>query len=81
RPYSDDERDHVEKGILEVYDSFTTHDAEGRNLSKERVIELGRGRIWSGQVALDRGLVDELGDLRSGLARARELAGLPADAP
>jgi len=81
RPYSDDEREHVEKGILEVYDRFTTRVAEGRNLSKERVNELGRGRIWSGQDALDRGLVDELGDLRTGLARARELAGLPADAP
>ncbi|MDR6219429.1 signal peptide peptidase SppA [Deinococcus soli (ex Cha et al. 2016)] len=81
RPYTDDEREHVEKGILEVYDRFTNRVAEGRNLSKERVNELGRGRIWSGQDALDRGLVDELGDLRTGLARARELAGLPADAP
>ncbi|WP_221088265.1 S49 family peptidase [Deinococcus aquaedulcis] len=81
RPYSDEERGHVEKGIVEVYDRFTTRVAEGRKLSKERVNELGRGRIWSGRDALERGLVDELGDLRTGLARARELAGLPEGAP
>ena len=81
RPYTDEERDHVEKGILEVYDRFTTRVAEGRNLTKERVNELGRGRIWSGQDALERGLIDELGDLSTGLRRARELAGLPHDAP
>lgn len=81
RKYSDQERAHVEKGIAEVYDRFTSRVAEGRGLSKERVDELGRGRIWSGQDALERGLVDELGDLRTGLERARELAGLPHDAP
>ncbi|MVN88132.1 signal peptide peptidase SppA [Deinococcus sp. HMF7620] len=81
RRYSDEEREHVEKGILEVYDRFISRVAQGRGLTKERVNELGRGRIWSGQDALDYGLVDELGDLRTGLARARELAGLPEDAP
>ena len=77
RKYTDEERDHVERGIEEVYDRFTSRVAEGRGLTQERVNELGRGRIWSGADALERGLVDELGDLRLGLQRARELAGLP----
>ncbi|SEJ73084.1 signal peptide peptidase A. Serine peptidase. MEROPS family S49 [Deinococcus reticulitermitis] len=81
RPYTDEERAHIERGIGEVYDRFVTRVAEGRKLSKERVNELGRGRIWSGLDALDLGLVDELGDLHVGLTRARELAGLPHDAP
>ncbi|MFC4425665.1 signal peptide peptidase SppA [Deinococcus navajonensis] len=81
RPYSPDERQHVERSIAEVYDRFITRVAEGRKLSKERVNEVGRGRIWAGQDALDLGLVDELGDLHTGLERARELAGLPYDAP
>ncbi|THF88575.1 peptidase [Deinococcus sp. KSM4-11] len=81
RRYTDEERGHVERSIEEVYDRFTSRVADGRKLSKERVNELGRGRIWSGADALERGLVDELGDLRLGLQRARELAGLPHDAP
>ena len=81
RPYTDEERAHIERGISEVYDRFVTRVAEGRDLSKERVDELGRGRIWSGHDALNLGLVDELGDLHRGLQLARELADLPADAP
>lgn len=81
RPFSDDERTHVERGIAEVYDRFVTRVAEGRKMTPERVNEIGRGRIWSGLDALDLGLVDELGDLRVGIERACELAGLPHDAP
>ena len=64
-----------------MYDRFITRVADGRRLSKERVNEIGRGRIWSGLDALELGLIDELGDLQTGLTRARELAGLPHDAP
>lgn len=81
RPFSDEERTQVERSIAEVYDRFVNRVAGGRNLTPERVNELGRGRIWSGLDALNLGLVDELGDLRTGIERARELAGLPADAP
>lgn len=81
RPFSEDEREHVKRGIAEVYERFVTRVAEGRKLSRERVNEIGRGRIWSGQDALDLGLIDELGDLHTGVVRARELAGLPHDAP
>ncbi|MEF2278560.1 S49 family peptidase [Deinococcus sp. YIM 134068] len=81
RPYSDDERALVERGISEVYDRFVTRVAEGRGMTTERVNELGRGRIWSGLDALNLGLVDELGDLHTGIQRARELADLPEDAP
>lgn len=81
RPYSEEERGHIEKGIGEVYDRFITRVAEGRDMTKERVNEIGRGRIWSGADALELGLVDELGDLHTGIQRAAELAGLGYDAP
>ncbi|ACO46221.1 signal peptide peptidase SppA [Deinococcus deserti] len=81
QPYTVEERQHVERAIAEVYDRFITRVAEGRKLSKERVNEIGRGRIWAGQDALELGLVDELGDLHTGVLRATELAGLPYDAP
>lgn len=81
RPFDGGERAEIERSISEVYDRFVARVAQGRGLSREQVNEIGRGRIWSGQDALDLGLVDELGDLHLGLQRAAELAGLPADAP
>jgi len=81
RPLGDEERELLRRSNEEIYDRFVARVAEGRGLSPERVRELGKGRIWSGADALERGLVDELGDLETGLARARELGGLGPDAP
>lgn len=81
RPFSDAERAWAETMMDEVYARFVARVAEGRGLTPERVDELGRGRIWSGADAHERGLVDELGDLHTAVAAARRLAGLPDDAP
>lgn len=81
QPFDDEERAYIEDLIGATYDQFTKRVADGRGLSRERVDEIGRGRIWSGRAAHDLGLVDELGDVRTAIERAKELAGLPADAP
>ena len=44
----------------------------------DAVNEVARGRIWSGEDALEIGLVDELGDLEQAIAIAAELASLDA---
>lgn len=79
--FDDEERAHLQRYIEEVYERFTTRVAEGRGLALEKVREIGKGRIWSGVDALALGLVDELGDVSLAVARAKEMAGLPADAP
>jgi protease-4 len=81
RPFSDEERAYVEERIQETYRQFIRRVADGRKLPLERVDELARGRVWSGRAAHEQGLVDELGDVRTAIARAKELAGLPAHAP
>lgn len=81
RPFSDAGRAWAERMMHEVYDRFVDRVATGRGLTRERVDEIGRGRIWSGADAVELGLVDEIGDLDAGVAAARRLAGLPADAP
>lgn len=81
RPFSDAERDWAVRLMDEVYARFVARVAAGRKLSPERVDELGRGRIWSGADAHERGLVDELGDIHTAFAAARRLAGLPDGAP
>lgn len=64
-----------------VYEDFKARVGEGRKLSSEAVEEVARGRVWSGAQAKERGLVDELGGLEVAVARAKDLAGIPAEAP
>ena len=75
-PLGDDERALLQRHNQEVYDRFVARVADGRKLLRGRVREIARGRIWAGTDALANGLVDELGDLETGIARAKEMAGL-----
>ncbi|MFA5550458.1 MAG: signal peptide peptidase SppA [Trueperaceae bacterium] len=81
RPFDEEERELLTRYMDGVYDRFVTRVAEGRNLTKERVNEIGRGRLWSGADAIEVGLVDELGDVGSAVALAKRLAGLSPNAP
>jgi protease-4 len=59
-----------------VYVDFTSKVAEGRRLPKEKVLEIAKGRIWSGQDAKNLGLVDELGGYDTALQLAKKAAGM-----
>jgi protease-4 len=69
------------KSLDVIYDTFVTRVAEGRSLPEERVREVARGRVWTGEDAQAIGLVDTLGGFPAALAAARELAGLERGAP
>lgn len=60
-----------------VYVDFTGKVAEGRKLPKEKVLEVAKGRIWSGQDAKNLGLVDELGGYDTALKLAKKAASIP----
>ncbi|MQY03205.1 signal peptide peptidase SppA [Actinomadura macrotermitis] len=79
--FSDSEWERINASLDSIYADFTGKAAEGRGLSRERVHELARGRVWTGADARDNGLVDELGGLDHALDLARKKAGLAADAP
>jgi protease-4 len=81
RAFGDGERERFSKALDVVYDTFVTRVAEGRNLPRERVHEVARGRVWTGEDAQARGLVDTLGGFPAALAAARELAGVEPGAP
>ena len=55
---------------------FIASVAEGRSLAVERVIELATGQLYTGNQALDLGLIDELGDLDTAVDIAASLAGI-----
>ena len=69
----------INESISDIYDAFTQRVAEGRNMTRELVEELARGRVWTGKDALDNGLVDEIGDLEYAVAHAAQLAGIETD--
>jgi protease-4 len=58
----------------EFYDVFVNKCAEGRGMSYDEVHAVAQGRVWTGEQALERRLVDELGGLDMAVAKAAELA-------
>lgn len=69
-----------EAGLDRIYEDFTNRVAAGRDLPLEEVLQIARGRIWTGEDALELGLVDALGGVDEALRLAREQMGLEPDA-
>jgi protease-4 len=80
RPFTDEQRERVEAEADLFYTDFVERVAAGRKLSVEAVDAIARGRVWTGADAKERGLVDELGGLRTAINRAKVLSGLEPDA-
>ncbi len=76
RPFDDDERKIMLGAIQRAYEVFLDQVSASRSLSRDDADAVGGGRVWTGSQALEKGLVDELGGLETGIAKARELAGL-----
>ncbi|MGA7467767.1 signal peptide peptidase SppA [Mycobacterium sp.] len=78
-PFTPEQHAQVEAEADLFYKDFVQRVAEGRNLSFEAAEAVARGRVWTGADALEHGLVDELGGLRTAVRRAKVLAGLDQD--
>ena len=84
--YSGDEpwtpalREKVRASMEDTYVDFTTRVAEGRDIPIERVLEIAKGRVWTGIQAKEVGLVDEIGGLMMAIDLAKEAAGIDKDA-
>ncbi len=80
-PFTEEERKKVWQYIRHVYELFVQHVAHSRNLSPEAVNQVGDGKVWTGEQALEHGLVDKLGGLEAALSKLRKLANLPPNTP
>ena len=76
RPMREDEKALIQHSVEQTYDLFLTRCADGRGMAKADIDSIGQGRVWTGEQALARGLVDELGGLDTAIKVAAELAGL-----
>jgi len=79
-PWTPEQRKVVQAYLERIYDSFLERVASSRKLTRGQVDDIGRGRVFTGEQAKERGLVDELGTFDDALAAAKQLAGLKADA-
>ncbi len=74
--------DQAERAILEhqmdaFYEAFVGIVARGRSRPVDEIEPLARGRVWSGQDALERGLVDHLGGFDTALDELRSRTRVP----
>jgi protease-4 len=76
RPWTDAEQAAVQKQVDAFYRLFLDRVAEGRKLPRSEVEAVAAGRVWTGNQALERHLVDRIGTLATAVAMAREAAGL-----
>ncbi len=76
KPLDEMEMKAMQDMIADIYDDFTSKVAKGRNKTQAEVDSIGQGRVWSGEDALQIGLVDELGDLNDAVAYAAQQAGI-----
>jgi protease-4 len=81
RGFTDDERAELDHKVHQFYDVFLDRVSQGRHMTKEEVDAVGQGRVWAGQQALEKHLVDKMGGIRHALDAALEAAHLPADTP
>lgn len=66
----------MQNGTDTMYNIFLSRVAQGRGMTKDAVHEIAQGRVWSGDKALNNGLVDVIGDLDDAIALAANSAGL-----
>ena len=74
RPLTELERNIIQQGVNDIYTDFITKVAEGRGMKVADVDSIGQGRVWSGEDALEIGLVDKLGGIKDAIACAARMA-------
>lgn len=76
RPMSKQAQVILQSSVDHIYDRFINLVAYGRGKSPEATHKIAQGRIWTGEQALEHGLVDQLGGLDKAIEVAAELAGI-----
>ena len=74
KEWSAEEEAILQTQVDEIYDDFIGKVAKGREMNIEQVHEIAQGRVWSGEDAIEIGLVDEIGSLDDAIAHAVSLA-------
>lgn len=76
RSFNADERAIMQSYINKGYATFIQRCADGRKMPKADIEAVAQGRVWTGEMALEHGLVDLLGDIELAKEIAAEKAGI-----
>ncbi len=76
REVTEAERALLQEVVDDVYGQFLEVIAEERGMTRDSVLQIADGRLLSGRLALEYGLIDGEGDLVDAIATAGNMAGL-----
>ena len=76
RTMTAEEAEIMQSYVNEGYSLFLQRCADGRGMSVEAIDSIAQGRVWTGEKAVQLGLVDEIGDLDRAVAIAADMAGV-----
>ncbi len=82
-PFTPSEKKRMKELMQDIYDLFLDKALEGRvkagkKMTREQLVKLAGGHIYTGRQAKENGLIDEVGTLEDAIAEAARLGGLPA---
>ncbi len=75
-PLTEIERNYFQSGVDSIYQTFLERVAEGRKMDLAMVDSISQGRVWTGNRAINIGLVDRIGGMADAMAAAAKLAKL-----
>lgn len=75
REMTPEERMIIQELVDDIYNQFIEVIVENRKMTREQVVAIGDGRVFTGRKAKELGLVDHLGDMASAAKLAGELSG------
>ena len=71
-----EEREILQSVLDDVHDQFIEAVSEARGMTFESIKELADGRVFTGRMAKEAGLVDVLGNLEDAISLAGEISGI-----
>jgi len=81
RPMSEEERKLMQDLIDNVYGQFVRDIAAARGMEEDIIQELADGRVYTGEQALEVGLIDSLGNFTDAIIIAADMGGLDVEDP
>jgi protease-4 len=79
RVHTSEEQERFRNYVQRGYDEFVDYVARGRNMTFDAVDDVAQGRIWTGEQAVELGLVDELGGLDTAIALLKKKLDIPEE--
>lgn len=79
RTMKKEEKEMLEKVMANVHEQFIRAVAHGRRMDIGKIREIADGRIFTGEQAVEYGLVDELGNIEDAIKKTAELAGIKTE--